>query len=512
MLRYEVNMTSLTIVSARTSKQVCLLGTAILFLVGLCFSQPAISLSPTDGPPTTNLRVSGGGFAPNAKIDIYFGTQDEAVAMTNGSGSFSQIAIPAPASALPGTHCVSAVERSGHTGAQATFLVRTSWREFHRHDMVRWNQYENVLNVNSVGGLQLKWSYATGGAVETSPAAVKGVVYIGSRDNNVYALKASTGAKLWSYTTGAMVYISSPAVAKGVVYIGSFDDNVYALNASTGAKLWSYTTIGNQGVYSSPTVVNGVIYVGSYNDNVYALNASTGALLWSYPAGGVSSPAVVNGVIYVGSLNDFDDNVYALKASTGAKLWRHTTGGVVFSSPAVTNGVVYVASQDGNVYALRASTGAKLWSYATGGVVETSPAVANGVVYVGSDYPDNKVYALNASTGALLWSYTTGGGVNSSPAVANGVVYVGSLDDNVYALNAGTGAKLWSYTTGGPIFWSSPAVVNGVVYIGSSDGNVYAFGLKKDQERAGAVPALKVLHPDFNLKVSQSVATPAGTR
>ena len=57
----------------------------------------------------------------------------------------------------------------------------------------------------------------------------------------MYALNASTGAKLWSYLTGSDV-VSSPAVANGVVYVGSSDDNVYALNARTGAKLWSYTT------------------------------------------------------------------------------------------------------------------------------------------------------------------------------------------------------------------------------------------------------------------------------
>jgi outer membrane protein assembly factor BamB len=67
------------------------------------------------------------------------------------------------------------------------------------------------------------------------------VVYLGSGDGNVYALNASTGAKLWSYTTGSSV-TSSPAVANGVVYVGSDDYNVYALNAKTGAKLWSYTT------------------------------------------------------------------------------------------------------------------------------------------------------------------------------------------------------------------------------------------------------------------------------
>ena len=68
-----------------------------------------------------------------------------------------------------------------------------------------------------------------------------GVVYVGSNDDNVYALNASTGTQLWSYTTGNLVN-SSPAVANGVVYVGSGDDNVYALNASTGAKLWSYAT------------------------------------------------------------------------------------------------------------------------------------------------------------------------------------------------------------------------------------------------------------------------------
>jgi outer membrane protein assembly factor BamB len=102
----------------------------------------------------------------------------------------------------------------------------------------------------------------------------------------------------------------------------------------------------------------------------------------------------------------------------------------------------------------------------------------------------------------------------SSPAVANGVVYVGSEDNNVYALNAKTGAKLWSYSTGSFVE-SSPAVANGVVYVGSDDGKVYAFGLKQGSEQAGADsnrPGLKTLRADFNLKVSQPVATPAGTR
>jgi outer membrane protein assembly factor BamB len=103
-----------------------------------------------------------------------------------------------------------------------------------------------------------------------------GVVYVGSFDSKVYALNASTGAKLWSFTTGNAVY-SSPAVANGVVYVGSEDNKVYALNASTGAKLWSFVT-GSR-VASSPAVANGVVYVGSENGNVYAFDQTGGALV-----------------------------------------------------------------------------------------------------------------------------------------------------------------------------------------------------------------------------------------
>ena len=128
-------------------------------------------------------------------------------------------------------------------GQQTTCGVSTPWAQFHRYNMQRSNPCEKVLNVNNVGNLSLKWSYATGGAVHSSPAVANGVVYIGSDDFNVYALNAKTGAKLWSYATGGAVQ-SSPAVSNGVVYVGSNDYNVYALNAKTGAKLWSYTTGG----------------------------------------------------------------------------------------------------------------------------------------------------------------------------------------------------------------------------------------------------------------------------
>jgi outer membrane protein assembly factor BamB len=58
-----------------------------------------------------------------------------------------------------------------------------------------------------------------------------------------------------------------------VVYVGSDDDNVYALNATSGLTIWTYGTLNL--VDSSPAVANGVVYVGSNDDNVYAFGAIT---------------------------------------------------------------------------------------------------------------------------------------------------------------------------------------------------------------------------------------------
>ena len=230
-------------------------------------------------------------------------------------------------------------------GQQTTCGVSTPWAQFHRYNMQRSNPCEKVLNVKNVKNLSLKWSYATGApsvrfiarhgkwggvcglvgqqqrqrvraegqhrrpAVELRPRRQLCIPrrpwrmgwFIPTRGYDVYALKASTGALLWSYATGNGVY-SSPAVANGVVYIGSDDGNVYALNAKHRRPA---VELRHRQLLCFPRLPwrMGWFMSARMTNNVYALNASTGALLWSYATGsGVnSSPAVANGVVYIGS-------------------------------------------------------------------------------------------------------------------------------------------------------------------------------------------------------------------
>jgi outer membrane protein assembly factor BamB len=59
------------------------------------------------------------------------------------------------------------------------------------------------------------------------------VVYVGSANGKVYALRASTGHKLWSHRTGFAILNSSPAVVNGEVYVGSENGKVYAFDLAT---------------------------------------------------------------------------------------------------------------------------------------------------------------------------------------------------------------------------------------------------------------------------------------
>jgi outer membrane protein assembly factor BamB len=486
--------TPVTVPAAATagSHTISALGNATGLLAQASFTvTPTIVVSPGTGPPGSAVNVSGAGFGPLEGVDVYFDTTDLALAETGANGSFGPVSITVPASAVPGTHTVSAQGRQSGAFAQASLSVNTNWAEFRysaKHKGA--NPFENVLSPANVSAIDQDWSFTTAGAVSSSPAVENGVVYVGSDDTSVYALNANGGSKLWSFATGGSVP-TSPAVANGVVYVAA-NGSIDALNAATGAQEW--TQAPGSDSESSPTVANGSVYVG-LGASVYAYTGG-GDLEWTFTTGEVvdAAPAVTNGVVYVGSV---DGNLYALRASDGTELWKFSpAGSEVETSPAVANGVVYVAADNGNIYALNATTGTQLWSFTTGSNVFSSPAVANGVVYVGSN--DGNVYALNAATGTQVWSFTTGGTVGSSPAVANGVVYVGSSDGNLYALNAATGTRLWSFATGGGV-GSSPAVANGVVYVGSNDGNLYAFDLSGGQA-APARPARRSLHPNYSLR------------
>jgi outer membrane protein assembly factor BamB len=341
----------------------------------------------------------------------------------------------------------------------------------------------------------LKWTFQTGDAIHSSPAVVNGIVYVGSRDYNIYALDAKTGEKIWSFKTGSWVE-SSPAVVNGVVYCGSNDGEVYALDAATGAKLWSFST--EYAVRSSPAIADGRIYIGSDDYHVYAIDAAKGTGVWNFRAKNLvmSSPVVSEGIVVVGSL---DGSCYAINAANGRHRLEFQTNSSIVSSPVVKDGIAYFVSTGGTLWAIKA--GAKnwlwenrlkvfwnalwiygvapkpplpsgyLWAFRLGTKVSSSPAIIDNTIYLGSD---NTLISLDIDSRNVQWTFQANDWITSSPAVTDKAIYAGSYDGHLYAVDRATGAKLWDSPTGDRIT-SSPAVADGMVYVGSDDGKLYAF-------------------------------------
>lgn len=428
-----------------------------------------ILLVPGAGPPTSTVLVSGSGFDPFAAIDIYFDTTDLVLTVSDDKGNFgkgpasggggSGIPVQVPKDAVPGTHWVTAVERTGIRAAQAPFLVRADWAQFRfGTDHTGFNPYEVLLGPDTVGWLYLNWFTGLGIGGSSSVAVVNGVLYAGSGDGWWYAFDAATGKNIWEVALQAPSTCSGTAVVNGMVYAQeAMGGPVFALNAANGALVWKGPNSGN---CSTPAVAKGLVFVGSEEGKLYALNARTGATVWTYPAGGDVSPVVANGIVYFGAS---DGKLYAVTAGTGILLWSFPASGDV----AVSNGVVYVGAD--RLYALSASTGTLLWSSAYSG----SPSVGNGVVYLAGD----NLYAIDIKSRTLLWEYAQAW--TYSTAIANGVVYFTSADRNLYALDATTGSVLWKY--GSPYYLQSspPVVVNGYVYF-TWGGWVQAFDLYGD--------------------------------
>ena len=312
------------------------------------------------------------------------------------------------------------------------------------------------------------WSYATGGAVDSSPAVGSdGTVYVGSEDANLYAV-SSRGSLQWSFATDGELSSSPAITGTGTVYIGSWDNALYAVERAAGAAQWSYLT-GDR-VHSSPALgTDGALYFGSYDARLYALD-SGGSLRWTYATGsGIHSSPAVGGAGRI-AFGSRDNRVYLLNAN-GTLLWSYATGAAVASSPALgTDGSVFVGSDDLYLYRLR-SDGAFGWSFRTLGNVRTSPAIGSGGGVCFAAH--TTVYSLN-SNGTLRGSFETGGEILSSPALdALGRVYLGSGDGSFYILDS-TGALLWSYVAGGAIESSPGLSSDGRAHFGSGDNNVYA--------------------------------------
>src|SRR3990172_9165077 len=118
--------------------------------------------------------------------------------------------------------------------------------------------------------LELLWKFKAGGSGISAPIVDRGAVFVGSDDNNLYAIDAATGKLKWQYTALGKVY--TPAAKDGLVFAASFDNNIYALD-SNGNLRWKTST--GSSMASPPIAYNNILY-GGFDKYIYAIYVTNG--------------------------------------------------------------------------------------------------------------------------------------------------------------------------------------------------------------------------------------------
>jgi eukaryotic-like serine/threonine-protein kinase len=140
----------------------------------------------------------------------------------------------------------------------------------------------NVVSLAADTGKVL-WSQpgsppSTNAVIRSSPAVAGGRVFVATAettpmDGDAVAFDEKTGAVDWRADYIADYSTSSPAVANGVVYVGSYDTRLYAIKAGSGKLLWAPawgTQNMDRGFNSSPAIANGRVYIGCRDGSLYA--------------------------------------------------------------------------------------------------------------------------------------------------------------------------------------------------------------------------------------------------
>jgi len=277
---------------------------------------------------------------------------------------------------------------------------------------------DGVLRSITIDG-RVRWSLVTPAPFYAGVLIRDGVVYSPGGDGVIRALKADTGAVLWTYDCGEEL-VTVPVMAEGRVLVASQSATLYALDAADGKWVWQYRRTPPAGFIlrgaSTPVVRDGVVYLGFSDGHAAALDAKTGGAIWDRVLStgtqfiDVSSTPGFDpaGHLIVAS---YKDGLFALDAKSGDTVWQSTGSGLAY---VLVRGPVIFAAGEDRIGAYSAETGKSIWVMPLPDRAGQQPAFASGLLLV----PTGKsLLFIDPVSGKVLRRFDPGKGVTATPGV-----------------------------------------------------------------------------------------------
>jgi len=252
----------------------------------------------------------------------------------------------------------------------------------------------HVYGVNAKDGSP-RWEAEIDTQVLAAPVIVGDQVVVRGGDGRIYSLDSATGKRQWVYDQGVVPLLSVRGnggllVANGVIFFGSDDGLLVALRLDNGTKLWEQRLASGEGRTEIDRLVDAdgsilldgsTLYGAAYHGKLVAVDGPSGRPLWSRPFSTFTSLAIKDNTIF--GIDD-QSQVWAFDKSGGADMWKNKALQYRWlTGPAVQGNYVVVGDMEGYVHWLQTGDGAlAARERLSKKAIRAQPLVVGDTVYV----------------------------------------------------------------------------------------------------------------------------------
>lgn len=252
---------------------------------------------------------------------------------------------------------------------------------------------------------KLKWMKKLPGPMRAPPAVSNGRVFVVTIDNQLIALNAKNGDRLWTHAglaeTAGLLGGAAPAVDGSTVIVPYSSGEIFAVRAENGRVAWSETltpvrridalaTLAH--VRGSPVIDRAQVYAISHSGRLVAIDRRSGARVWERNIGGVETPWVAGNFLYVLS-NEAE--IYCLTRRGGRIRWVRPLpkfedpgdkeGPIKWSGPVLVSDRLVVTGSHGEALSISPYTGEPLGRVELPSRISIAPVVAGETLYFYTD-------------------------------------------------------------------------------------------------------------------------------
>ncbi len=192
------------------------------------------------------------------------------------------------------------------------------------------------------------WTRSTGGMISAPLEIPWKLLYVASRDESFYAVKAGRGHQLaWRKQLGGPVTAQFHVDDRGCFLPGE-DGRIYALNPINGTPLWP-PFVCDSALREPIQVGQNTIFQRSDAGSFYAINLTTGKQRWTR-RDTLEVIAVFDGKVY---LRDLNNNLLIVDEVLGDEKVVMPLTGLELYARNVTVPAIYALTRDGYVFCIR---------------------------------------------------------------------------------------------------------------------------------------------------------------